>query len=376
MKYMGSKRSMLLNGLGEALQRAVPTSERFVDLFSGSAAVSWHVAERHDVPVLACDLQQFAVALALGLLGRTTPSDTATWVPDWLNEAKAVVASDPIHVGAKQLQDELSTRPIAELAKDAKILCSQSVSPFVRAYGGWYYSPWQALSIDALRRAAEIISERELAIAGVVGAASTCAASPGHTAQPFKADTRAAPFLLEAWRRDACETAIAGVRKLSARHAVTKGSAIAQDAGEIAATLDERDLAFLDPPYSAVHYSRFYHVLESVAQNRIGEVSGAGRYPPPTDRPQSAFSIQSQSENAFQKLMSTIAARGASAMVTFPAGPSSNGLSGKRVREISGDLFAIEEEKVSSRFSTLGGDRHHRSARQDAEELILTLRPR
>ena len=73
--------------------------------------------------------------------------------------------------------------------------------------------------------------------------------------------------------------------------------------------------------------------------------------------------------------MKIIAERGASALITFPAGHSSNGLSGHRVREISGELFHIEEEKVSSRFSTLGGDRRHRSARQDAEELILTLRP-
>lgn len=69
MKYMGSKRAMLRNGLGEALDRAITDKGRFVDLFAGSAAVSWHVAQRYSIPVFASDLQQFSVALALGVLG-------------------------------------------------------------------------------------------------------------------------------------------------------------------------------------------------------------------------------------------------------------------------------------------------------------------
>lgn len=56
MKYMGSKRAMLENGLGELLGQEIQTANRFVDLFTGSAAVAAHVGCRFHLPVLAFDL--------------------------------------------------------------------------------------------------------------------------------------------------------------------------------------------------------------------------------------------------------------------------------------------------------------------------------
>jgi adenine-specific DNA methylase len=61
MKYMGSKRWMLSSGLGMLLDRIAPTSNRFVDLFAGSGAVSHHVAKNTSVTVMACDLQEFGI---------------------------------------------------------------------------------------------------------------------------------------------------------------------------------------------------------------------------------------------------------------------------------------------------------------------------
>lgn len=376
MKYMGSKRAMLRNGLGEALEKAISDKRRFLDLFAGSAAVSWHVAQRYPIPVLASDLQHFSVALALGVLGRDRLSETDDWDRHWIADAHTVARMDSLYEEAALLQKRLGSDDIAKIAQEARDLCSRSESAFCRAYGGWYYSPLQAIHLDSLRRTADSRDGEDIAVASVIQAASICAASPGHTAQPFKSTTRAAPFLREAWLRDVVALTQRAAKQIASRHALVLGSAIAADALSIAGTLEEGDLAFLDPPYSAVHYSRFYHVLEALARNQVGEVSGEGRYPAPSERPQSDFSIPTRADDAFATLMTAIAMTGASAMVTFPAGRASNRLSGMRVREISGDLFKIEEEKVSSRFSTLGGDRLHRSARQDTEELILTLEPR
>ena len=58
MKYMGSKRSMLLDGLGDLLANNALKTTRFVDLFAGSGAVSIHVATKYEIPVIASDLQQ------------------------------------------------------------------------------------------------------------------------------------------------------------------------------------------------------------------------------------------------------------------------------------------------------------------------------
>lgn len=73
--------------------------------------------------------------------------------------------------------------------------------------------------------------------------------------------------------------------------------------------------------------------------------------------------------------MSILAKRGCSAIVTFPAGECSNGLSGKIVAELASQYFHVEKKTVASRFSTLGGNNAHGKARMHVEELILLLHP-
>jgi adenine-specific DNA methylase len=80
------------------------------------------------------------------------------------------------------------------------------------------------------------------------------------------------------------------VRLLCPLHAKAKGKTVVGDALKVAKELCKTDLVFVDPPYSAVHYSRFYHVLETVARGNCSTVTGTGRYPPPVERPPSAFS--------------------------------------------------------------------------------------
>ena len=75
IKYMGSKRSLLRNGLGDVIGEESREGNRVVDLFCGSASVSWFAAVELGQTVLACDLQEFAVVLAGAVLGRTRPID-------------------------------------------------------------------------------------------------------------------------------------------------------------------------------------------------------------------------------------------------------------------------------------------------------------
>ena len=52
MKYMGSKRLMLQNGLGTLIKEETPKYERFVDLFAGASFVAWFVAQNTDASVI------------------------------------------------------------------------------------------------------------------------------------------------------------------------------------------------------------------------------------------------------------------------------------------------------------------------------------
>lgn len=374
MKYMGSKRAMLGNGLGDALGRSILRAERVLDLFTGSAVVAWHVAEKYGKEVIASDLQEYSAALAASVIERTEAITDFCWVDSWLRSARARISHHPQWGALKAHQARLEDTDAATAAENAGEFNFEKNYPISKAYGGHYLSPWQSAWVDVLRASLPPDrAHRKVGLAALIQATSRCVASPGHTAQPFKANTTAGPFLIEAWRRDLPTIVAARVKDISPRFAKLQGRAYCADALQIADQARPGDLAFVDPPYSSVHYSRFYHVLETVARGSIGEVAGSGRYPPSQDRPSSSFSITTKAQRAFDELLALLARRRATVIITFPAGKASNGLSGDHVKRLAAEHFRIEEVKVSSRFSTLGGDTKHRAARQDADELILTL---
>lgn len=379
MKYMGSKRWMLRNGLGDEIDDRVGKYDRFVDLFCGSAAVSWHVAEKYDIPVLANDLQEFSRALAASVICRTTRLGHH-WIDSWISRATAEAEADPLFPAAQQLElyvagDGIS---IAELTDNARVLCDRASTPITSAYGGYYYSPVQAIHFDHLRRQLPARRPHRLAALGaLVETASSCAASPGHTAQPFSPNDTAGPYLLQSWSRDVLQNVRRCAELLSGFGARVLGSAIVGDANAVASKLREGDLVFVDPPYSAVHYSRFYHVLETITVGREVSVSGTGRYPPREFRPQSRYSQPSESSPALEQLFTTIADRKCGVLMTFPAGSASNGLSGDQVTDMARKRFEVKKKKkVASRFSTLGGNTRNRDARVNSDELLLSLVPR
>lgn len=373
MKYMGSKRSMLLNGLGDAISQTLPGHQRFVDLFAGSAAVSWHVAHKFDIPVLAADLQQYSVVLAQSVLSRTSILPLNVF-QRWKDRAEARVKNSDFFVAANSIQSRIGSANLAALSADAKQLSAQATSAITAAYAGYYYSPLQALWLDALRASLPAKQEESaVCLAALIWAASRCAAAPGHTAQPFKPNASAGKFLCEAWKRDVVTISAAAFDAIASLYSKRNGEFLKADANNLAPNLRETDLVFLDPPYSGVQYSRFYHVLETLASNSEIQVDGEGRYPPPHLRPQSDYSKQSASLSAFRDLLASLSRSGASAIVTFPAGKASNGLSGDVVREVAESYFKIKTAKVSGKFSTLGGNSKTRHARQISEELILTM---
>lgn len=365
---------MLGNGLGEALGRSLVEAERVFDLFTGSAAVAWYVAEQYGKEVLACDLQIYSAVLAASVIERTSSITDRGWVESWVHRARGFISAHRQWQDIKELQASLGKVPVSEAASNARSIDFGVKFPVSRAYGGYYFSPWQSAWIDALRATIpEAEDLRNLALAALIQAASRCAASPGHTAQPFKPNETAGRFLIEAWQRDLPTIVRTRVDDIAPRKAGKKGRAYCMGANELAEAARPGDLVFLDPPYSGVHYSRFYHVLESIARGEVGDVSGAGRYPEKSERPISEFSMLTTSRRAFDDLLAILARKNANVIITFPAGKASNGLSGDDVKALAADHFRIEEAKVSSRFSTLGGDLKHRAARQEADELILTL---
>lgn len=373
VKYMGSKTSMLSNGLGALIVSRGRRAERVVDLFSGSAAISWFAAERLDRPVLAVDLQQYAVVFAQSVLNRTQPLDADRLCRSWIQRVDRSRRRSKRWRSSRDMNGRLTADDVAA----ARTTCADRQLGLVwSSYGGYYYSPRQALTLDLLLDALPARAPaRTVCHAALLMAASKCAAAPGHTAQPFSPSKTGLQFIHDLWSIDPLRAAEEALRNVCARSAQVRGMARAGDAVKLAKTLCESDLVVIDPPYSAVQYSRFYHVLEVLARQEQFVPDGTGRYPPLEQRPRSDFSLVSAAPAALAQLFANLASTGCTGLLTFPTNACSNGLSGETVTKVAREHFRVRTRRVLGRFSTMGGNNHQRPARHHSDELILTLEP-
>jgi adenine-specific DNA methylase len=376
---MGSKRSMLRNGLGDLLLEQVVLFDRFVDLFAGGGFVSWFVAERIAKPVLAVDLQKYSTILCEAVISRTESLDAEALINKWIDEARRKRNMSYLWKKAEYYSSEVME--IRTFVDQARILCETKslVGPIWNAYGGYYFSPAQALTFDyLLDNLPDNKEERIVCLAACIASASECVASPGHTAQPFQPTIGAGKYIIESWRQDPLEHCKNNLGFLCPKFAKVPGYAITADAQNVISELNSRDLIFIDPPYSGVQYSRFYHVLETIARcTKQISVSGVGRYPPLDERPQSKFSKTSQAKDALKSILRGIADKGSTIIFTFPSGDASNGLSGNYIKAVASEWFHVEDKNtIEGLFSSLGGNNGNRKARRKSSELILLLRPK
>ncbi len=368
---------MLANGLGQLIVKESRRAARIVDLFCGGGSVAWYAAENTKLPVIASDLQRYAITLAGSVVSRTKALDHDAVAEEWINKAIGLRASSDTWLASQDLEarDDNFERIVEESRKLCSSVSGAGSGPVWSSYGGHYFSPSQAATIDAL---IEALPQKEpirtVCLAAAIASGSHCAASPGHTAQPFQPTRRAVPFIAEAWAKDPVAVARRALGQVCSRRANTAGETVIGDATALASTLCSSDLVIVDPPYSGVQYSRFYHVLETIATGMGYSVAGAGRYPPLSARPQSSFSRPGESRKALIALLESLSNVQATVIFTFPAGKSSNGLSGDIVIDASVHLFEVEEHRMVGRFSTLGGNNTNRSARAKSEELVLVMR--
>lgn len=371
MKYMGGKTSFLSGALGQTIKRQLVGRERFVDLFSGSAAVSHYVAERFALPVLACDLQEYGRVLSASLIERTEPVSLEWLREHWIRPAEAQLRRDGRYRAWKRFDDATS----APLVHEARAVCETECDGgelLLRAYGGHYFSPRQALVLQVLRDGLPE-SRREVALASLIRSASRCAASPGHTAQPFQPTEALLPHIGLAWRRDVLVEVERPTILMGERHALVRGEAIVEDASQLAGALRDSDLVFLDPPYSDVHYSRFYHVLEAVAIGGYSDVYGAGRAPKAELRARSRFSLKSQAQAALVELIEKIVASDSCVILTVPDHDTTNGLSAATIISEFEGRTRVEYVMCPHRHSTLGGSSGGRTGRRSVNEAVVTI---
>lgn len=384
MKYMGHKGKMLAT-IEMAMTPYLGKACSIADPFCGSGVVSWYFATHFEKRVIAGDLQAYAAIRAASVVERTSVKTIDAALYSWFTRAKEIIAefSSYFPLGSHCLEPTFSSKLTAEgVARCRKfceyvvpMICKEELSGLgmLSAYGGYYFSPIQALIFDSLRQTLPENKEiRMIFLSALIDAASKCSASPGHTAQPFQPSNTSIKYIEEAWNRDVWRYVSESAHQVSDKCSLKKGKVVIGDYSRCLSMLKEGDIVFADPPYSDVQYSRFYHVLETLAQGVRRDVSGVGRYPDQKFRPISNFSKRSKSLEAAKDLVTCCAQRGLTLILTFPVSTASNGLSSYDFLDFGRTYYPkVHHYEHDTYFSTLGGNGQNRDGRKLCQESVI-----
>ena len=372
--YLGSKRR-LLRPIREAIEEVAAPGSGICDLFAGSGTVSRHLGV--DWSITAADIQEYSRALCNGFLN--APANSSMRSADLRREifggslrVRLYGALERLIEHEKECLQQARSGDLAGLCSliehgsllgleadkeipdpaladalrdawerlDAEGLAAGLDTVVTRYFGGVYFSWRQAAELDVLLMAVHAIAEeriRDYFLSAVLAVASDVVNTIGKQfAQPIKpygADGQPKRHLINQTIRDrsmgVMERFLSRVRQYEAlprfrrRHRVIRG--------DYRAVLEDSALAFdavyADPPYTRDHYSRYYHVLETMARRDEPVVSttrirshgrsrlSRGHYR--ADRHQSPFCIKSQVRRAFEELFRGVANRGIPLVLSY-----------------------------------------------------------
>lgn len=401
VRYMGTKRRVAPVVRG-AIQRLDSQPARVADLFSGMGSVASALAP--DFPVVTNDDLAFTTLFAHARFcqyTRGSSSELALKIArgyvnavrhlesrfaDELARESDVLASRD----SGQLASYMATAPhvgsspdYRDAARDAAAASGAGQYCLVTLYfAGGYFSVNQAIRLDALRRAIDAAditqAQRRWALAAWLAGAAAVVNAPGHTAQFLKPTGDAvAARIARTWSRDVWEAFVSGLDAIGlvgTRRWRRQTRVYRRDARRLARSplLDDVSVVYADPPYTKDHYSRFYHVYETMARYDFPGSEGAGRYR--SQRLMTGFSRVTQVESEFRGLMESLSERGLSLVLSYP----SDGLlarAGVEVVELVDDYFELTEHICFDlKHSTMGASSG--KSQKLTEENIYVCRPR
>lgn len=373
IQYLGSKWRLL-----DEIERQVApmrslTRPVICDLFAGTGVVANRLAQAG--PVLAVDVQEYSrvltsaqfrpyplsnhdverfvvsVSAAADELRSTQVNRLVSFEDQLLADSRDpealcdLVDNGSIAAWSWSGGQQRSAEGHGQLLTDASIALHDSpYSVMTEHYGGVYFSYEQAINLDAMCLNAHALPDamRDTVLAAVLSTASELVSSVGgHFAQPIRLrnpDGTAKSRPLEALRRARQVSARDTLRRWMIRWggvapAPYASEAVKDDFVSVVQKLPERiGVVYADPPYTREHYSRFYHVLETLALGdepglstvRVGGVEAPSRGLYRRERHQSPFSIVSSAPLAFGALCEALVARDVPLVLSYSPVPQTD----------------------------------------------------
>jgi adenine-specific DNA methylase len=379
--YLGSK-LRAVDAISQLIDQVAPGRGSVCDLFAGSGTVAAALANKRDVT--ATDIQEYSRVICSALLLPASLSradidrlhsrafnssfyQELRWAAEALLDYESHALSEAQRGRSNLIFDLLELGPLVAPALGATahrqhpslikaVRCVQdrlvklghirgARTVVLRQFGGVYFSFLQALELAALLDLAASSSDKRLKdtlTAATLSTASTIANTVGKQfAQPIRpytldgvAKTHLLPKVIRDRRMSVSNVYLQWLQRYSTLNAVERSHRVAK--------ADYRDalqrycngvsLVYADPPYTRDHYSRYYHVLETMAlyddphlaptnPSGLGSI-GRGVYR--NDRHQSPFCIKSQAPDAFEHLFSGVRRLGVPLILSYSPLPESS----------------------------------------------------
>lgn len=389
--YLGSKTRMLAP-IKKYIDELNQVNGRVCDLFCGSGVVSEYLLQQYDI--LAVDIQNYSkvyceARLTGGIqdidlkkiesdikdsLVRKTNLDDYKPVLDYEDECRTALINGQLepmyeiiekgslyaYLGKfEYVEDTLSLeleKTFSEVEKNVIAKRESIDSVIVRYYGGLYFSYKQAIDIDAIASYAFTQKEplKSKILAALMGATTDVVNTVGKQyAQPLKVKNKDGSLKKNLARK------IKADRELDVFEQFNKWmiyymerpqnehsfDVVCDDYVKVLQNLKPGDIevVYADPPYTRYHYSRYYHILETLCLHDNPQISttfpngkgGLSRAIYRNDRHQSPFCIKSKAPKAFDDMFKYVNEAQASIVLSYSPYDANSGATPR--------LLAIDE---------------------------------
>ena len=402
VSYMGTKRNIAAR-VAAVIKEAPPGP--LLDLFSGICAIGSAVAPSRQV--WCNDVQVFASTVAEAFF--TSPT-----LPMHFDDA-----AEAVHEPFLENRRALENRFAAALREEGEALQSkdikrikllESTMPNVASNGslererahlaenpteapyrlfsitfsGGYLGFCQSIQVDSIRYAVDSLLDagrldehqhRWMCLA-LCQAVSKVATTTGHFAQYMRVKEKTQRRFLaqrsrsvwREWLRAIFEFSPIGTPAWRSRNHVFMG-----DSAALLQVLCERGerpaVVYADPPYTSDHYSRYYHLYETLLLYDYPPSEATGRYRP--DRFSSSYSIKTEVEAAMDHLIAGCAKIGSRLVLSYPERgliPDSQNVITTLIRKHFGSACSVV--RFNHFHSSLGGS--NGQGKRRVKELIFT----
>jgi adenine-specific DNA-methyltransferase len=380
MKYMGSKRE-ILEFIISSIQELNIESEWFCDLFSGTSIVG--AALRDEFNILSNDIQSYSEVFAktyFSNLNRIVDPEELIVI-----KRNAIILVEEFHTKYPNLNfdyekvSDFSTLQNLENQQQSLFCRTFDIGfhLFVKYYSGTYWSYEQCVWIDSIRAVADEYIDRpeyrNLILSSLIFAMSYTSQSTGHFAQYRDVTESNMEDILIYRTRDIWTLFEKKFLELISElnyETPNQYKITTLDYLDCLRIIEENTIVYADPPYSFVHYSRFYHAIETLVCYDYPKIKYKGRYR--ENRHQSPFCKKTEVKEAFTKMFECINSRSSHLILSY----SNNGMItleeiielGKRVFN---DNYECQVRSKDYLHSKMGRSDKNR---MNVEELVITYK--